>query len=529
MVTFRMDLQPLQEKQYFSPLEDDRLFVRGSFNDWSGTAWELRPGSQEGLYTGTFLLDAAMGDTVEFKYIIQKNNKRFYWETEPDPANPHHGNRRIRITRDSMMLPVDTFHYDEYFHFPVIFTPLKLRADFVQMRRILEETHPALYDYTGKGQLDSIFQNCYARLDNTLDFNTFYSILSEAVSKVGCGHTSLWVPSEFWNVAPERLFPVKLHWTKPNLWVEGWYGEQQDMPLGSEILTINGDPVRDVIRRLQWLTSADGFNQAYRSSMVEKHFSMKYALHFGFPEAFRVQFRPPGQDRTAECLLRPVSMETIDGETRGGDELSFRELEGGKVALMTIGTFAYYDQVEMFQSFIDSAFQAMHHKGITTLVLDLRGNSGGDPFCSSYLFSCLAHEPVPYFAHHYGRYDTLANPVPLAPHHFQGDLYTLIDGNGFSTTGHFCALLKYHQIGKFAGSETGATYTCTGSVSYMGLDHTGIILGTARNQRYSVAVQPMDRSRGVIPDYPVEQSQQDIINNRDAVLDFVLSLVNDPP
>mgnify|MGYP001814917250 CR=1 FL=1 len=56
------------------------------------------------------------------------------------------------------------------------------------------------------------------------------------------------------------------------------------------------------------------------------------------------------------------------------------------------------------------------HKGIDRLILDLRGNGGGDPFCASYLWAYLEPEALPYFEDHYGKYDTLANPVPAAPY-----------------------------------------------------------------------------------------------------------------
>jgi hypothetical protein len=88
-------------------------------------------------------------------------------------------------------------------------------------------------------------------------------------------------------------------------------------------------------------------------------------------------------------------------------------------------------------------------------------------------------------------------------------------------------LLKYHKVGKFIGSETGATYTCTGNATYPPLKHTGIMVGTARVGRYTAAVKNMDPMRGIIPDYPVELSRQDIIDNRDAVLEFALKLTED--
>lgn len=109
--------------------------------------------------------------------------------------------------------------------------------------------------------------------------------------------------------------------------------------------------------------------------------------------------------------------------------------------LLTINKYGYYGEVEMFHNFIDRVFQEINIKGIKNLILDVRGNSGGEPFCTSYLSSYLEPEPIPYFDDHYGKYDTLANPIPKPENNYNGELFTLIDGHGFSTTGHFCGLL----------------------------------------------------------------------------------------
>ena len=223
-------------------------------------------------------------------------------------------------------------------------------------------------------------------------------------------------------------------------------------------------------------------------------------------------------------MVRGIGKDMVDRGMASTNELSLKELDQGNVALLTINSFAYYGEVPMFRSFIDSVFQVIDDKGIDHLIMDLRGNGGGDPFCSSYLWGYLQHEPVPYFEDHYGKYDTLALDIPQAANHYQGKLYTLIDGRCFSTTGHFCGLLKYHRVGSFVGSETGATYTCTGNATYPALDETGIMVGTARVRRYTAAVKGMDPRRGIIPDYPVEPTPEDLISGRDAVLEYALSL-----
>jgi len=514
------------EQQQFSPQQGHRIFVRGSFNDWQGTACELTGRSRGTVYSGTFDLGGHAGDTVAYKYVILKGADRFFWEGRPDPDNPDNGNRRLVLTGAPQKLPLARFRPGPYFVYPVIFPGEELKEDFQQFRSILEETHPALYDYTEKAVMDSLFDLHYAAIHDGMDFNSFLIQMTGVISRIGCGHSSLWIPGDYWNVAPSGLFPLELKPSGEKYLVSGSFGGNSGIPRGSELISVNGKSMSVIASRLESLTSTDGMNQAFRKAMVAKHFAVKYAMAFGFADHFAIQYLPPGQTQPLEGILEPLDKATIDRGMARTDELSMKEINGGKTALLTINTFAYYSQVDMFRSFIDSVFQVIDEKGIGQLILDLRGNGGGDPFCSSYLWGYLQQEPLPYFEDHYGRYDTLANPIPLPALHFQGELFTLIDGACFSTTGHFCGLLRYHRVGKFVGSETGATFTCTGNATYPALDHTGIMVGTARVMRYTAAVKDMDPLHGILPDYPVEPTPQDLAQDRDGVLEYALFLAN---
>ena len=42
--------------------------------------------------------------------------------------------------------------------------------------------------------------------------------------------------------------------------------------------------------------------------------------------------------------------------------------------------------------------------------------------------------------------------------------------------------------------------------------------------RYTAAVRDMDPLHGVLPDYPVEATREDLIKGRDSVLEYALSL-----
>ena len=159
--------------------------------------------------------------------------------------------------------------------------------------------------------------------------------------------------------------------------------------------------------------------------------------------------------------------------------------------------------------------------------MDLRRNDGGDPFCAAPLLSYLEHKPVPYFAEPYGKYAQLAEPIPLAEYRFTGNLLTLIDGRCNSTNGHFSSLLKYHKIGKFIGTEGGATYKCNaGKNTQVDLENTRIMLYFGRST-YVAAVEGMDKSHGILPDYAVEQTYRDFLDGKDTVREFTLELIKE--
>jgi len=202
----------------------------------------------------------------------------------------------------------------------------------------------------------------------------------------------------------------------------------------------------------------------------------------------------------------------------------FRIIEEMSTAILKVPTFIYYDKVDYFRSFMDSCFHLIKESGIKNLILDVRGNDGGDPFCSSILLSYLQKDPVPYFAEEYGKYKELSNPLPLPEDHFTGNLYTLIDGSCGSTNGHFCALLKYHNLGKLIGTPSGATYKCNaGKDTEFRLNNTQIILTIGRTT-YSAAVKNMAKS-AINPDIYVYENLESLQSNTDLFLQTALEQI----
>ncbi len=401
----------------------------------------------------------------------------------------------------------------------------ELMEDFQQFRKILEENHCCLYEYSSKAKMDSLFDLSYNRISDSMRPEEFFRLLAPITAWIGCMHTATWMQGGFFSQQADNMFPLQVRLIDNYLVVTGSYNDSAEVPGGSIILEINGLPATTIVKHLRSITSADALNPWFKDAQLTRRFSMFYASYFGFPDKYVVTYALPGRKTSATATLTPATIDAVRKVVFAhfsGPPLRLDIMEEKSTAVMTLETFIYYDKVDYFRHFMDSSFLVIKEKGIRNLILDLRGNGGGDPFCAVILLSYLEKKPVPYFAEPYGRYADLALPVPLAENHFTGNLYTLIDGSCGSTNGHFCALLSYHRIGRFIGTPSGATYKCNaGRQTEFRLDNTQFIITVARST-YSAAVVGMDKRKPIMPDILVADTYKSFLEGRDVIMERAL-------
>ncbi len=522
---FQVDMSEARARGLFEPSVGDSLVVRGTFNGWRGNAHALALLVRPAIYGGTFTLPGSPGGRVEFKFVIVSQRLGEIWEWKPDPDNPDHGNRSLLLTGASTTVPVTAFdlgtHAGEK---SPEFSVGELKEDVLQLRSIIEDSHPALYVFTSESEFDSLYDARLGLLDRAMTVEEFSTVIAPLVACIGCGHSRLWMPEGHWFRAPAKFLPLKLMILDGKAYVRKHFGMRGLIRPGSEIVAINGRPVAEIVNNLMEGISGDGFNRGYRLDRLERWFHLLYACYYGYPEEFQVLCRPHGEEDLKRLVLTPVSLAVIDANSSRESRLTFEVLHPESVAVITMNNFDYYDDQERFRRFTDSVFAEIDELKIRDLILDLRDNEGGDPFAASYLLSYLAPHQITYFARPYGRYTSLASPLPERENRFTGRLYTLINRRCFSTTGHLCALMRYHGIGTFVGSETGGTYTCNDAVGETTLENTQIRAQIAR-ATFRAEVYGMPRDRGILPDQEVEPRIEDVIDGTDTVKEYLFSVL----
>ena len=409
---------------------------------------------------------------------------------------------------------------------------IELQSDFNQLKEIIEHQNPKLF--ADKQELSDIFESQYTLLQENMGLLDFYRIVSPIISKVRCGHTNLSIPYSYYSFmrVNAKYLPFKFFISDKRLFITENISDMT-IPVGSEILSTNGVTSDEIINKLLNNLTADGQNETHKYYMMNNWFNSYFYYYIDNSDTFKIAYLEPNELK--ENTISVNSSSKIDEPAMrsyfqaGKEHEQYEKKIETNYAVLTIKTFKLHDK-ENYQKFLQDFFMEIDGKKIKNLILDLRGNWGGDPYCSSKLLSYLIYEPVQYFnddmpslsSHVYSK---LTSPMPPAQSNFKGNLYTLINGGCFSSTGHLCSLLKYHKIGKFIGSETGGSYVCTDGSKDITLQYTHLGLRYSTTP-FKTEVTGLEFGRGIIPDYKINKTIEDVLLHKDVEMATALKLLN---
>jgi hypothetical protein len=457
--------------------------------------------------------------------------------------------------------------YDPDRHHAVV----ELREDFAVLKSSLEEGHGGLYRYSPKATIDRMFDDAVSRLDHPMTDLEFLALLSGTIAAINDGHSACILPgsAQAWFTTAPLHVPFGLTFVEGEAHISRNYTDRDDVPLGARVISINGQPMREIVERMFAILPSDGRVETskYRALESDRWLSSAYNALFGPTTSYDVRYL--ATDGTAGTVVADgISSSTLRQRAARYPEphhppiaLAYRR----GVPVLTIRTFgsgAYRSASIDYPRFLQRTFQELADSAARALVIDLRDNGGGTDAFGKFLAAHLLPDDFHYYRwlevnrdsfalfqftsqpdrtyprerlrpNDRGRFDTLGHPNLGLQHPrepvFDGAVYVLINGRSFSATGEVTSILHHYRRATFIGEEGGAGYygNTSGSIVTIRLPNTGMRCRIPL-VRYTMAVDgytPTDR--GLIPDHEVTPTVEDVLAGRDAVLEYAVALANE--
>ncbi|WP_185679412.1 S41 family peptidase [Novosphingobium piscinae] len=291
---------------------------------------------------------------------------------------------------------------------PRILSAEQATRDVALLRRALETVHPGLYRYAAKTELDAAFARLEAVAAAPVSELALHAGIARLLAAIHCDHTKAEMSEGLtaYRTGNPTHLPLRFQLIEGRMIVLSNDGQAGAPPVGSEILAINGMAVPVLLLKLAPLVSYDGTTDqaiaaklADDSDLMGDDFNENYPALFGFPDSWRIEWKPVGGQQAATATLRPIRF--AQWTTLAGPGARYRSefynavtwRISGKAARLGIDTFVNYRNPVQATAFLGGFFAAMKEAGTEHLILDLRNNGGGSEDVSVALGRYLIGRP----------------------------------------------------------------------------------------------------------------------------------------
>lgn len=456
-------------------------------------------------------------------------------------------------------------------------TPAQLQEDFSFFRKSLEKIHPGLYRYTSRPAMDSVFNAAFKKLEQPMEYKDFYKLLALVNTQIHCQHTAVAPHQEELERIQRhgKMFPFEILWDfdPVKAYIFSDVSNEGGIRPATEILSINGQPVRAVYDTLMKYLFADGYNiTSKQSRLLPFDFQNWYYLLIDRPDTFKLELLINGAVVKKNAVALTIGEYLQNGKKyRASNDPDIKrlmkyyvpkqklkpfrlEFPDKTTALLTLKE---YGSLEFFEE----SFKKMKDRKIKNLIIDVRRNGGGWDDFGFKLFSYLIQKPTRYYDSLYTSITDIdylmkytdkdsawlkeseplwwkdGKPLPSSvseglklqqpqPNRFDGDVYVLMDGGSMSTTAEFTAATHYNKLATFIGEESGGAYEGGNGADFTSitLPHTRLFVNIPL-AKYVMATSSKQKGRGTIPDHQVSRKVKDWYELRDPHLELTLELI----
>jgi C-terminal processing protease CtpA/Prc len=443
-----------------------------------------------------------------------------------------------------------------------------LKEDLKIFKGIVTDMHAGVYAYNSPKEIDALFDSISNSFNSSLDLRTFYKKVDYIVDRLKCIHTTTFFPSEFYDSISNRavFFPTQLALVDNKLIVNT---DNQNIPLGAEIIKINGFYALDVIKNLKKFRHTDGNSNAIKAGAVNEDFAYDFYLNYGGFKTFDIEYVEDSSNTFKEISFYGEKLNSLYSdesfspffEINKDVAFDLQMNDDTRTAIITISTFTFKTTREYnaFIHFLENSFRLIKLSGFKNLIIDCRENGGGFYDATYSALGYLVNEPLQEFDSAFQRFRTLSfkeyisatDTARIIDHDtayktftkknnhlyklnddeisrwypqdniFKGNLYVLINGNVASAASTFAAILKDKTNAILVGEETGGSNNShNSSMLNFVLPNSQLAVAIPLRRYYQPNKKAL-KDRGVLPNKEIIPTIKDLINDEDKAMMYI--------
>jgi hypothetical protein len=447
----------------------------------------------------------------------------------------------------------------------------EIREDFEELYTTMRASHYDIYARRSQAEYDALYDRMLAEFDEPMSIPQIALLFHRFAAYGNIAHARIDLPGELYaayRADGGKAVPLYPRVEDGRMFVAESYAP--DVPAGAEVTAIEGKPVEYWLERLGRNIAAD--NPYLLGTRLEWVFPRVLWTELGAVDSVEMTLSVEGRERVVSVgAIDAETMKTRSAETgpeifvQDGSTRHAEMMEGG-IAYLRPGVFYGLETPDnpwdntAFRTFIDESFETFLENDARALVIDIRGNPGGDNSFSDIMVSWFADRPYRFasrflvrssaaseasnaarialnpassegvsgmFAKAYAETpfgETFPFEIPFSDprdgKRFEGPIYLLIDRHSYSNSVAVAATVKDYGFGTVLGEETSDLATSYGAMETFTLPHSDITVGYPK----ALIIRPSGdlAPRGVVPDVAIEVP---VVAYRDVMLDDALEFV----
>ena len=465
------------------------------------------------------------------------------------------------------------------------YPPAQLQNDFVLLKNILEQKHPALYWYTPKEKMDAYFDKYYDVIKDSMTEQQFaWLAVAPLINKIHCGHTSVSLSKNYSKWGKGKVMPsfplfVKV-WNDSMAVLANLHAKKDSIfKRGTLITSINGVPNKLMIKYMLEFLPEDGYASNVNYHRLSANFPYYHRNIFGLSKNYTVGFidstgkeqktsiplfapiKDSSKKDSTKPIIKPIKKVKL---TRAEKLFQYRSLSidsSKKYATLTLNTFSDGH----LRKFFRKSFKKLKEEKIQNLVLDLRNNGGGKVNMSTLLTKYISKTSFKIVDRAYtparglGKYakyfkGKFLNSIQMyfssrknkdgnyhirrmekhfyepKKKNYEGKVFIITSGPTFSASTIFCNAVKDQSHVKLVGEETGGGWN----------GNSGIMIPTFTLPNTHIKIRmPLfkivqvnhgqPKGTGIIPDVLVPPSYDALIKGYDKKMEVVKDMIFSNP